>query len=155
MNQRLSMLKRIEDVYGMMEEIHSVALRQAAALVQEAEVAIVEQCAQMREAGNDARQALLEGDRQQWLLAGAQRNLGGIRRQQLETMRLQRELVTDRAREEYGASRTKSEQMKSVVERCASEEQLIAGRKAQAATDDRFLSRLRWNELRFEGINLP
>jgi hypothetical protein len=152
MNPRLSRLKRIEDLYRLVEEAHSVALRQAAAQVHEADTAITEQCGQVHKAANEARLALLKGDSQQWLLAKAQRELGRIKRQQLETIRLERKAVTDRAREEHDASRMKSEQMKNVVERSVDAEQLIAGRKTQGESDDRFLSRLRWNELRLENI---
>lgn len=151
MDPRLSKLKRIESLYGMVEEVHSLALRQATGQLHEAESAISEQWCHAHTTANEARLALLKGDREQWLLAEAQRELGRVRRQQLEVVRVQREVITDRAREEYGASRVKSEQIKSVVERRETEGDLVAGRKIQSATDDRFLSRLRWNSLRSEG----
>jgi hypothetical protein len=150
MGPRLARLKRIEDLYGMVEEVRSVALRQAAAKVYEVEEAISEQWGHARASANEGRLALLKGDRQQWLLAEAQREFGRIRRQQLEEVRVQREVVTDHAREEYGASRMKKEQIKSVVEQRETELELVAGRKTQSATDDRFLSRLRWASSRIE-----
>jgi len=151
-NSRLSVLKRIEALYGLVEQMHSVALAQASLSAREAEIAIARQCKQMVEARCGGREALLEGDRERRALTETQQESAGVRRRLLETVRLERESRKDQAREEYALSRVKSEQMKSVVAAIRAEEELIEGRRAQAASDDRFLSRLRWNELRFEGI---
>ena len=151
-NSRLSVLKRIEALYGLVEQMHSVTLAQVSLSVHEAEIAIARQCEQMREARWESREALLGGDRERRALTETQQELAGGRRERLETVRLERESRKDQAREEYALSRVKSEQMKSVVAVIRAEEELIEGRRAQAASDDRFLSRLRWNELKFEGI---
>jgi hypothetical protein len=151
-NSRLPVLKRIQTLYGLVEQMHSVALVQASLAVREAEIAIARQCEQMREARCGGREALLGGDRERRALTESQLELSGARRQLLETVRLEREIRNDQAREEYHLSRVKNEQMKSVVETIRTEEELIEGRRVQAASDDRFLSRLLWNKLRLEGI---
>jgi len=151
-NSRLPVLKRIQTLYGLVEQVHSLALVQASLAVREAEIAIARQCEQMREARYGGREALLGGDRERRALTESQLELSGARRQLLETVRLEREIRNDQAREEYHLSRVKSEQMKSVVETIRTEEELIEGRRVQAASDDRFLSRLLWNKLRLEGI---
>jgi hypothetical protein len=148
----LPVLKRIQTLYGLVEQVHSLALVQASLAVREAEIAIARQCEQIREARCGGREALLGGDRERRALTESQLELSGARRQLLETVRLEREIKNDQAREEYHLSRVKSEQMKSVVETIRTEEELIEGRRVQAASDDRFLSRLLWNKLRFEGI---
>ena len=144
MTSRQSLLKRIETVYGLVEEMHSVALHQAAALVDEAERAIGEERLQMRMASHAARTALMTGDREQRMIFEVQLALNGRRGSQLEVLRLERQGETDVARQKYHASRIRSEQMKTVVQQSRATEELIAGRRLQAATDDRFLSRLRW-----------
>jgi hypothetical protein len=150
-NPRLSVLKKIETLYGLVEQMHSVALVQASLAVREAESAIAKQCELMRESRYGGREALLEGDRERRVLTETQQELAGMRRQLLETVRLEREGRSNQAREEYALSRVKSEQMKSVVAVIKADKELIEGRRIQAASDDRFLSRLRWNKLRFEG----
>ncbi len=146
MNRKLAILKRIVTLYGLTEEMHSVALRVTAASVQEAENAIAQQTGRACEAASAAREALGAGDRQQWVLAGAQRELSELRWIELERIRHLREIARDQAQDEYAASRIKSEQLKAVVEQSEAAETVISGRRAQATTDDRFLSRLLWND---------
>ena len=152
MKSRTSALKKINVLYGLLEEMHSGVFRQTVALVNEAEQAIAGQAAQTHAAAIVARAALLDGDRQQWVLSSVQRGLSGERRRQLETVRAERVLNTDRARDEYQASRVKSKQIKSVVEQSQQTEEVLAGRRTQAAADDRFLSRLRWKQLHAESL---
>jgi hypothetical protein len=144
------MLRRVAELYGLVEEMHSIALSQAAALVHETEVAIAEQREQVHEAALQARAALAVGDRQQWTFAGAQQVLGAVRKLQLDAVRVQREVLTEHARVAHAASYIKREQIKSVVGRSEVASELIEERRFQASIDDRFHSRLRWNQHREE-----
>ena len=142
MNSRGNVLKRIEAVYGLVELIHSTALRQASVLVDEVERAIDEQRIQSALVAQDARAALASGDRQGWVITEVQRAWSCGRGSQLQVLRLEREIVSNLARDEYRASRLRSEQVKTVVQRNDAAEVLVAGRRTQAVADDRFLSRL-------------
>jgi hypothetical protein len=59
-------------------------------------------------------------------------------------IRVEREALWDAARETYRASRMQMEQVDSAVERTRMLEEMEATRRAQAATDDRYLSRRAW-----------
>lgn len=139
-------------VYGLVEEMHAVALRQAAALRDEVARAIDEERSQMGIAAHGGRTAIAEGDREQWAISEVQRAWSVRRGSQLEVLHLERQNQTDVARQDYRASRIRSEQMKTVVKQSDAAEELIAGRRMQAATDDRFLSRLWWDRRQAEGI---
>ncbi|WP_263385398.1 hypothetical protein [Granulicella arctica] len=152
MKSRTSVLKRINILYGLVEEIHSGVFRQTVALVNEADQAITLQAGQAHAAGALGRASLREGDHQEWVFSKAQRELSEARQQQLKTVREARVVNTEKARDEYRASRIKSEQMKTIVEQSQQAEDLIAGRRTQAAADDRFLSRLRWKQLHSDDL---
>lgn len=152
MTTRLIALKRIETMCGAVEEMHSVALRQIASRVHEVHTAIAMQYEQIESITKESHRALVDGDRQEWVMASAQGELSKTRCQQLESIRQQREVDMERAREEYAISKIKNEQMKSVVNKYQIKERLVADRKIQAATDDRFLSRMRWNKLQLMQI---
>jgi hypothetical protein len=144
MRTRLHGLKRLAVLYGAVEEMHSVDLQRKMSAVREAQREIGAQHEAAQTAGLHGREALTTGDRMGWTMAETLRKTAGWKRQRLEEIRLARESLSDQAKEQYVASRLKSEQIKSVVEgvreRMESEEQ----RRMQAASDDRFLARLRW-----------
>ncbi len=152
MTRRLSLLKRLEAVYTLVEDLHSVALRQTSIRMNEADAAIAEQLARLHASRSQGREALDHGDREAWSLAETQRELASRNRERLELVRLEREKAQQFAREQYVASRLQREQIKSVVESGAKAEQIVEGRQTQAAADDRFLARLYWNKLRFETV---
>ena len=147
---RSTSLKRIERLYGLVENMHAVRLQEAAAKVREAENAIAAQQAAMLGARMDARTAMAEGNREEYAVADVQRVVGGQRQDQLETIRLAREEAVEAARVIHDASRVERGQIKTVLDAAAAAERLVAGRQAQAWSDDRFLSRLSWNRLRDE-----
>ena len=150
MSGRLPVLKRIETLYARVEQMHSVALQQASARVRDAETAIAEQCLQMRNARASSGDALCKGSREDWFIAQAQCDLANRRRQSLENVRVELELVTSLARAEYSASRVKNGQINALVESIGAAELLVEGRRAQASADDRFLSRQRWTHVRHD-----
>jgi hypothetical protein len=57
-------------------------------------------------------------------------------------------MLKEEARKQYLASRMQSEQMRYVVDNAAAQAEVEAGRKVQAALDDRFLARRRWSDAR-------
>ena len=141
---RLKRLKRLAALYGVVERMRSIELRVKTAAVIEAEQAIEAQRVVMRSAGFDRREALMNGDRLGWSLAETQREIAGWKRERLERIRVEREALRSDAREEYSASRLKSEQMKGVVDSAAARVEVEEGRRAQGAADDRFLARRVW-----------
>jgi hypothetical protein len=131
-----------------MEEMHSMELQRRTAAVREAQRAIDVQDATLRSAGFDGRGALIVGDQLGRAAAETQREAAVWRRRRLEEARLEREAAKDKAREVYIASRLKCEQMKSVVAGLTEYREMDAARRMQAASDDRFLARRRWTDMR-------
>jgi hypothetical protein len=152
MKHRLAVLKKIEAVYSLVEELDSIALRQATAKMHEADAAIREQLVHMRAARNTAHAALGSGNRENWALAEVQRTLADETRQRLESLKVQRAVAVAEARVLHQASRMRREQVKSVVEGSMNTEKVLEGRQTQAIADDRFLSRMHWNKLRLVSI---
>ena len=147
MSTRSSALKKIEKVYELIETMHSVALQQATSLVHEAEQAMAAQGDRLRAARTHIHQALTEGNREQWAISEVDMATGCQRQHRLEVLRQERDVVREQAREEYGASRIQRGQIQSVVDAQVEAERIVADRRAQNASDDRFLSRLRWAQL--------
>jgi hypothetical protein len=135
-------------LYGVVEEMHSLELQRMTAAVQEAQQAIEVQQQVARSARFGGRDALMADDRMGWEIAETQRESAGWKRRRLEQMRLEREVLSDAAREQYLASRIKSEQMKRLAESVSAQAGIEEGRRVQAASDDRFLARRRWNDTR-------
>jgi hypothetical protein len=148
MRPRLQKLRRLVALYGVVEEMHSAELERMTAAVREAQQAIGVQQHVARSAHFDGRDALRIEDRMGWEIAEAQRESAGWKRRRLEQIRSQREELSDAAREQYMASRLKSEQMKRLEEGFAARVDLEETRRLQASSDDRFLARRRWSDNR-------
>jgi hypothetical protein len=143
---RLQTLKRLVTLYGVVEEMHSVELQRMTAAVREAQQAIGVQQQVARSAHFDGRDALMAEDRMGWEIAETQAESAGWKRRRLEQIRSEREVLSDAAREQYVASRLKSEQMKRLADGVAVKAEIDEGRRVQAASDDRFLARRRWSD---------
>jgi len=143
---RLQTLKRLVTLYGVVEEMHSAELQRTAAAVHEAQQAIGVQQRVARSARFDGRDALIADDRMGWEIAETQAESAGWKRRRLEQIRLEREVLKDAAREQYVASHLKSEQMQRLAQGVAVKAEIEDGRRMQAASDDRFLARRRWND---------
>jgi hypothetical protein len=150
MPPRIETLKRLVDLYGVIEEMHSAELQQKTAAVHEAQRSIAVQQEMAQSAMFDGRTALTVGDRMGWTMAETVRTSAGWKRRRLEDIRLEREGLRRLSREQYLASRLKSEQMKQIVARVTEQIKIEGGRKTQAASDDRFLARRRWTDTRDE-----
>lgn len=148
MQTRLETLQRLVALYAAVEEMHSTELQRATAAVHEAQQIIRAEQEVARSARIDGRGALLAGDRMNWMMAEAQQETVARRRQGLEQIRLEREELSEAARERYVASRLRREQMKRVFDDIAVRMEIEEGRRLQAASDDRFLARRRWTDVR-------
>lgn len=146
MRARLKMLRRLRGLHDLVERTHAVALEQRVTEVREAELAVDLQRAAARSAAREGRAALIVDDRMGRSLAEAQWELAGWRRKGLESIRKEREALRAAAQEQYVVSRVKSEQMRRVVDSVADRLAIEEGRRNQAATDDRYLSRRLWVE---------
>ena len=124
--------------------MHSLRLEQAAAAVREVVGAIGVERDAGAAAGVAGRLALGSGDHGEWMLAQAQKEMAGMRRVRLETMRDERAVVEVEAKREFLESRVRTEQVKQVVSRAAEIATVEDGRRVQAASDDRYAARLLW-----------
>jgi hypothetical protein len=149
MQSRLVVLKRLVALYGIVEEMHSVELQRMTAAVRETQVAIGIQQNVALSARLDGRDALMTGDRMGWTMTETQRESAGWRRRRLEQIRVEREVLSDAAKQQYVTSRMKSEQMKRVTEGIAARVEMEEARRAQAVSDDRFLARRRWTDMQY------
>jgi hypothetical protein len=145
---RLRTLKRLMGLYGVVEQAHSVELQRMAAAVREAQQAIGIQQEVMLSARLEARDALMAEDRLGREIAKIRRDNAGWKRRRLEQVRLEREVLSNTAREQYVATRVKREQMNRLAEGVAAREEIDEKRRAQTAADDHFLARKRWSDTR-------
>lgn len=148
MQGQLKALRRLARLYDMVERTHAVTLQRCATEVREAERAIELQRAAVRSAAFEGRAALVLDDRVGWSLAKVQRELARWRSEGLEHIRAQCEVARVSAQEHYVASRIKSEQMRCVVNDVEERAAIDGGRRSQAESDDRYLSRRSWVEAR-------
>jgi hypothetical protein len=146
MQTRLETLQRLVTLYAAVEEMHSTELQRMASAVREAQQAIGIEQEVVRSARMDGRGALLAEDRVGWMMAETQQETAAWRRRRLEQIRLEREALSEAAREQYVASRLKREQIKRVFDDIALRMEIEEGRRSQAASDDRFLARRRWTD---------
>jgi hypothetical protein len=147
-HQRLETLRRLVNLYAVIEEMHSTELQRMTAAVREAEQAIVVERDVAKSARMDGRRALIAEDGAGWLMSETQQERADWRRQQLEHVRLQREQLNDEVMQRYVASRLKREQMKRVFDEIAAQTEIEEERRTQAASDDRFLARQRWTDVK-------
>jgi hypothetical protein len=148
MQTRLETLERLVALYAAVEEMHSTELQRVTAAVREVQQVIRAEQEVARAARIDGRGALLAGDRVSWMMAESQQETVAWRRRGLEPIRLEREKLSEAAREQYVASRLRREQIKRVYDDIAVRMEIEEGRRLQAASDDRFLARRRWTDAR-------
>jgi hypothetical protein len=143
---RLEALRRLANLYAAVEQMHSAELQRTTAALRQAQHAIQTEQEVARSARKEGRGALLAGDRMSWIMAETEQETSAWRGRGLDQIRLEREELTEVAREQYVASRLKREQMKRVFDDIAAGMEIEEGRRLQAASDDRFLARRRWTD---------
>lgn len=144
MREKLDPLNRLKKLYETVEEMRAVELQRAAAALHEAQSAADAELSVAHSARQDGREALSSGDRVGWAAAEARRGAAGRKRQRLEVIRSERARASEAAKEQYLASRLKTEQMKKLSASVAEQVAVAEEKKMQAATDDRFLARKKW-----------
>jgi hypothetical protein len=147
MRPRVETLKRVEALYGIVEEMHFAELQRMTASLREVQEAIDQQRRSASSARLDSRNALMREDRLGWEIADAQRAASGWKRLWLDNIRGEREALCDAARVRYVASQLKNEQMKRLIESIIARTEVERGRRMQAMSDDRFLTRKRWTDM--------
>ena len=135
-------LRRLLAIRRLGEELNRRTLAQALASVVEVESAIVRQEAILVDTGVAARNALAAGDRAEWLLTDAQREVTAWNRERLSGLLKSRAVEVPPAMEKFLDSRREHEQIKQLVGNLKRAADIDEGRKEQAASDDWFLSRL-------------
>lgn len=148
MQPRKYTVKRLADLYVVLEAARLREVQQARALLAEAEAAIAAQAAVGFDAILAGRSALAEADRTGWLFAKAQGDLIGLTRGRLNAVRAMRMEAKEGAVELHRASRVETEQMSSLLEQASKAAIVEERRHSQALSDDRFLSRQRWLKAR-------
>jgi hypothetical protein len=146
MRERLAILRRLNAVYEIVEEMHSVEAQRTAAAVAEAQNAIHAEDARTYEARLGGREAMLTDDRMGWSLAVVREEVAGQRRKLLEPILEEREERSEEARARHLASRLWSERMKSLLENVSTRVAMEHERRVQAIADDRFLARRGWKQ---------
>ena len=146
MRERLAALRRLNAVYEMVEEMHSLEARRAAAAVLEARRVIHAEETRTYEARLSGRAALLTDDRVGWSLAFVHEEIAAQKKRRLEPILEEREEKSEEARARHLVSRQWSERMKSLVEDTSRRIDVEEERRAQATADDRFLARRAWKQ---------
>jgi hypothetical protein len=146
MSTRLETLQRLMNLYTAVEQMHSTELQRLTTAVREVQQAISVEQSVAQAARIDGREALTAGDRVGWMMSETQQETAGWRRRKLEQIRVERQELSDAAREQYVASRLKKEQMKRVFEEMEARAEIEEGRRVQSSSDDLFLSRRRWTD---------
>jgi Leu/Phe-tRNA-protein transferase len=134
-------LDRLLAIRRLGEDLDRGTLALALASVAEVEAALERQETTLADARLAARRALTAGDRGEWLMADAQTEVAGWNRGRLDVLLETRAVEVPPAMEKFLESRCEHEQVKQLVENAQQVEEIEEGRRAQAASDDWFLSR--------------
>ena len=137
-------MKRLGQVYAMVERMRSADRRVAAAELDDAVYAAAIAVALHEAQRSEGRTALGEGDRAAWTIAETARQMMEMRIVRLGSVREELETALAAAAEVHRESRFRLEQMDRLVERAVALRGVDEGRREQAAADDRFGSRLAW-----------
>ena len=141
---KLTSLKRISELYGLIERTRAMELGMVAAAVVEVEQAGSMQDRIRREQTDAVYAALLVGDQADRALAQVQREAAEVRMQRLSSIQVEREALRNAARISHSEIRVQMEQVDSAAERARKLEELESSRRMQAMTDDRYVSRRAW-----------
>lgn len=144
MRARLETLKRITKLYKALEEARLSELQGTMAALHEVQNAVDVETQSKHRALQGGREAIASGDRMGWASADSQHWASGAKRRRLETVHAERRRLNETAHDHYVAGRRKSEQMQRLVAHANQQIAIDEERKAQAATDDRYLAQQRW-----------
>jgi hypothetical protein len=148
MQPRLDTLRRLVTLYSAVEEMHAAEMERLMMALREARDAICVEQQTAKSVRIESQRALSAGDSLTWRMAETKQLSVGRRQKRLEQIRVERDELSDAAREQYVASRLKREQMDRLLGDIATRTEVEEGRRNQAASDDRFLARRRWTDAR-------
>jgi hypothetical protein len=141
--QRLKGLKRLGRIYELIEEIHSVEARIAAADAGQAEKAIDVETSRLQDAWIGEREAVQGADALARSAMAAKEDVARRKRLALEPVLKQRTEIREAARSRHMASRLWSERIQCLIDAEAARFAVEEERRSQMASDDRFLARRR------------
>lgn len=141
MSSKARRLDRLLAIRRLGEDLDRRTLALALASVAEVEVALARQETTLVNARLAARRALTVGDRGEWLMADAQIEVAGWNRGRLGVLLEMRAGEVPPAMEKFLESRREHEQVRQLVGNAQKAAEIEEGRKAQAASDDWFLSK--------------
>ncbi|QHN03917.1 hypothetical protein FTO74_11460 [Granulicella sp. WH15] len=144
MNEKMRRFKKLAILYGQVEQIRSAQLRIASSAANEVVQATAYEISIRQRQAAYAHDALTSGDRESWSLSAVQATVATTRQLRLESLRITREDAHEQAAAAYHNSRQRLEQMKAVIDKGYTLASLEELHRAQAASDDRFLSRRAW-----------
>src|SRR5580698_6156078 len=101
MSTRLEALQRLMNLYAAVEQMHSTELQRMTIAVHEAQRAIEMEQSVAQAARVDGREALSVEDRAGWMMSETQLETAGWRAQTLQKIRVERQVLSDAAREQY------------------------------------------------------
>ncbi|QNI35269.1 hypothetical protein [Edaphobacter albus] len=137
---RLEILQRLGTVYKLMEEIHSVEARRAAAELGQVAVTLSAEERLVGAARTGGRDAVRDEDRLRRIATTAQSQMANLRKYQLEPIFDRRHEANEQAGRRYQESRLWNERMKNLIAREMERSAKSEGRREQAASDDRSLA---------------
>ena len=145
MKKRVAQMERVAAVRVLQERLCEAASVRATGDVRVVECALSQTEQARCAAEQEGRAALVDGDRSQWLLTDAMREVAGWNRSRLEILRVER--VRDAAVKAtaWQQSVLRQEQVGKMTASLRDGLEVAAARSAQAESDDRFLSRRSWN----------
>lgn len=141
---RRKRVERLGALYRRMEQMREMDLHRAASAVGASVLRQQEERAEDHAEASLGRTALAAGDRQEWMLAEAGRELIGLRMLRHREVQLRLEHEREVATEVYARSRLQRDQMERLASGQRRTAEAIEDRRNQAASDDRFLSRRAW-----------
>lgn len=146
--QRLMALRRLGAVYELIEEIHSIEARMATAEVGEAEMAIHAEADILHLTWRKEREAMSAQDRLGRSAMTAREEVAIRKKGQLQPILERRRETRELAQARHIASRLWSERLQSLIDGEAERIAVLEEKRAQAASDDRFLAQRRGRKLK-------
>lgn len=141
MSGKAKRLGRLLAIRQLNEDIDRRTLGLALASVAEVKAALSRQQTALGDARQAALAALTAGDRGEWLLADAQQEVAVWNRERLDTLLEVRAAEVPPAMQRFIESRRQHQQVSQLVQDASQATQVEENRRAQAASDDWFLSR--------------
>ncbi|MCU1324009.1 MAG: hypothetical protein JWM43_3658 [Acidobacteriaceae bacterium] len=143
-SSRAAGLKRIAELYSVVEEVRGVAVQRATSALAATESVLADLRTARLGAHAEGRRSLAEGDRLERMIAEGRSRIIVREQESMEGQRIVQKRLLDGALEVYRISRIEKDQMAKLLENSQRQEEVLETRRTQAIADDRFLSRRAW-----------